>query len=174
MIQTPVIFTGESMVYVAQGWPIAALFSHTDRQEAPLQRMHNVHQQPKHTYCIWDASYLLRDEAPPKQMMMKSTSWNAREAHSVIMRCKWTFSSLLRRQMSGWAPLHVHQWVQMKMHTAIELKWIPISMICATEVILCNVCDYMLLGIYVLLLVVGISKCMEDGRNYLTNIVLRL
>ena len=45
-------------------------------------------------------------------------------------------------------------------------------MICATEVILCNVCDYMLLGIYVLLLVVGISKCMEDGRNYLTNIVL--
>ena len=70
------------------------------------------------------------------------------------MRCKWTFSSLLRRQMSGLAPLHVHQWVQMKMHTAIELKWMPISMICATEVILYNVCDYMLLGIYVLLLVV--------------------
>ena len=41
-----------------------------------------------------------------------------------------------------------------EMHTAIELKWMPISMICATEVILYNVCDYMLLGIYVVLLVV--------------------
>ena len=45
----------------------------------------------------------------------------------------------------------------------------PISMICATEVILYNVCDDMLLGIYVLLLVVDTSQCMEDGKNYQTN-----
>ena len=38
-------------------------------------------------------------------------------------------------------------------------------MICATEVILYNVCDYMFLGIYVLLLVVDTPQCMEDGRS---------
>ena len=63
------------------------------------------------------------------------------------------------------------------MHTAIELKLMPISMICATEVILYNVCDYMLLGIYVVLLVVvtvqgrwslgriKIKCCMNSGSQ---------
>ena len=53
----------------------------------------------------------------------------------------------------------------------------PISMICATEVILYNVCDYMLLVIYVLLLVVvtvqgrwnlgriKIKCCMNSGSQ---------